>query len=89
MIIIGRITHDAETASTSKLMEGTIVIESSRMISGARVPLKLDPSIVIKGGVKGVTGFGLFPGCIAAFKGKNGVGSYFLATEYLSVSPCL
>jgi len=72
----------------SKLTEATIVIESSRMLSGgARVPLKLDPSIVIRGGVKGARGFGLFPGSIAAFKGKNGGGGYFFATEYLSVSP--
>ena len=82
VIIVGRITHDAETATLSKLVEGGIVIESSRMLSGgARVPLILEPSIRIRGGVRNVGGFGLFPGAIAAFKGKNGGGGYFLATE--------
>lgn len=54
--------------------------------SGARVPLVLDPTIKIKGGVKGVGGVGLYPGAIVALKGKNGGGGYFLATEILSVS---
>ena len=87
VVIVGRITHDAETVGTSKLTEGAVFIESSRMLSGgARVPLKFDPMLKIRGGVKGSRGFGLFPGKIAAFKGKNGGGGYFLATEYLSVS---
>lgn len=87
VIIVGRITHDAETVGTSKLTEGAIFIESSRMIAGgARAPLKFDPTMRIRGGVRGSGGFGLFPGKIAAFRGKNGGGGYFLATEYLSVS---
>lgn len=87
VIIVGRITHDAETVTTSKLVEGCIAIESSRMLSGGRrVPLRLEPSIKIRGGVRNAGGFGLFSGAIAAFKGKNGGGGYFLATEYLSVS---
>lgn len=87
VVIVGRITHDAETVATSRLNEGAIFIESSRMLSGgARIPLKFDPTIKIRGGVRGSGGFGLFPGKIAAFKGKNGSGGYFLATEYLSVS---
>jgi hypothetical protein len=85
--IIGRITHDAESAATSKLSEGAITIESSRALSlGSRVPLVLDPTIKIKGSVKGVGGVGIYPGAIVALKGKNGGGGYFLATEVLSVS---
>jgi hypothetical protein len=87
VVIVGRITHDPETVAKSKLIEGAIFIESSRMLSGgARVPLRFDPTMKIRGGVKGSGGFGLFPGKVAAFKGKNGGGGYFLATEYLSVS---
>ncbi|KAJ3512303.1 hypothetical protein NLJ89_g3597 [Agrocybe chaxingu] len=83
--IVGRITHDSETASGAKLAEGSITIESSRMLSsGARVPLVLDPAIKIKGGTKGVGGVGLYPGAIVALKGKNGSGGYFLATEFLT-----
>ena len=87
MVIVGRITHDAETASLTKLTEGAMIIESSRLLSGgARVPLRMDPAIHIRGGVQGAGGFFLFPGAIAAFKGRNGGGGYFLATEYISVS---
>lgn len=85
--IVGRITHDSESASSSKLTEGAIMIESSRMLSaGARVPLVLDPTIKIRGSVKGIGGFGIYPGAIVALKGKNGGGGYFLATEVLGVN---
>ncbi|KAF8890039.1 alpha DNA polymerase [Gymnopilus junonius] len=86
--IVGRITHDTDTASSSKLAEGAMMIESSRMLSGgARVPLALDPTIKIRGSVKGIGGFGLYPGEIVALKGKNGGGGYFLATEVLGIPP--
>lgn len=63
------------------------MIESSRAISnGARVPLRLDAALRIRGSVQGAGGTGLFPGAIVALKGKNGGGGYFLATEVLSVS---
>ncbi|KAF8967116.1 DNA polymerase alpha/epsilon subunit B-domain-containing protein [Flammula alnicola] len=86
--IIGRITHDAESASMSKLVEGAITIESSRMLSsGARIPLILDPTIKIRGSVRGIGGVGIYPGAIVALKGKNGGGGYFLATEVLGIPP--
>lgn len=85
--IVGRITHDAESTATSKLSEGAICIESSRMLSsGARVPLILDSAIKIKSTVRGVGGVGIYPGAIVALKGKNGGGGYFLATEILGVN---
>ncbi|KAF9534543.1 DNA polymerase alpha/epsilon subunit B-domain-containing protein [Crepidotus variabilis] len=87
VFIVGRITHDAEVA-VSRLAEGAMMIESSRYIcGGARIPLKLEPAIKVRAGVSGVGGFGLYPGAIAAFKGKNGGGGYFLATEYISMPP--
>ena len=73
-------------ASLSKLTEGAIMIESSRMFSsGARVALRLDPSLKIRGGVRGSGGTRIYPGAIVALKGKNGGGGYFLATEILAV----
>ena len=87
VVIVGRITHDAESAAMSKLAEGAITIESSRALSpGSRVPLVLDPTIKIRGSVKGIGGVGIYPGAIVALKGKNGGGGYFLATEVLGVS---
>lgn len=84
---MGRITHDAEIATITKLVEGAICIESSRMLSsGARVPLVLDPAIKVRGSVRGIGGIGIYPGAIVALKGKNGGGGYFLATEVLGVS---
>jgi DNA polymerase alpha subunit B len=52
--------------------------------SGARVPLRFDPSLKIRGGAQG-TGVGLFPGAIVALKGKNGGGGWFLVNEVLVV----
>jgi len=70
----------------SKLAEGAITIESSRMFSsGARVSLHLDPALKIRGGVRGSGGAGIYPGAIVALRGKNGGGGYFLATEFLAV----
>ena len=70
----------------SKLTEGAITIESSRMVSsGARVALHLEPSLKIRGGVRGSGGARIYPGAIVALKGKNGGGGYFLATEFLAV----
>ena len=70
----------------SKLTEGAITIESSRIFSsGARVALHLEPSLRIRGGVRGTGGARIYPGAIVALKGKNGGGGYFLATEFLAV----
>ncbi|KAF8158218.1 DNA polymerase alpha/epsilon subunit B-domain-containing protein [Crassisporium funariophilum] len=86
--IVGRIAHDADAESISKLAEGAITIESSRMLSsGARAAVRLDPALKIRGGVRGVGEVGLYPGAIVALKGKNGGGGYFLATEILAIPP--
>ena len=70
----------------SKLTEGTITIESSRMFSsGARIALHFDPTLKIRGGVRGSGGARIYSGAIVALKGKNAGGGYFLATEFLAV----
>jgi DNA polymerase alpha subunit B len=56
------------------------------MGSGARIPLKFDRLVKVKGGPKGVGGVGLFPGAIVGLRGKNGGGGWFLVEEILSVS---
>jgi DNA polymerase alpha subunit B len=56
------------------------------MGSGIRVPLRFDPSVKVRGGVKGAGGLGLFPGAIVAVRGKNGGAGWFLVSEILAVS---
>jgi DNA polymerase alpha subunit B len=53
---------------------------------GSRIGLKFDPDLVIRNNIRGARGLGLFPGAIAAMKGRNGGGGYFLAKEILTVS---
>ncbi|KAH9936258.1 DNA polymerase alpha/epsilon subunit B-domain-containing protein [Fomitopsis serialis] len=89
VVVVGRITLDSETSGGSvKLNEASLTLESSRQMgAGARVPLRFDPNVKIRQGKQGVGGVGLFPGAIAAFRGKNGGGGRFLATEILSLPP--
>ncbi|KAF5382643.1 hypothetical protein D9615_002794 [Tricholomella constricta] len=86
---IGRIVHDSDSSTTpSKLTETTVALETSRMVSsGARVPLRFDPELTIRGGAQGVGSASLYPGAIVALKGKNGGGGWFLVTEILSIPP--
>lgn len=71
-----------------KLNEASLTLESSRQMgSGARVPLRFDPHVKLRQGKQGVGGIGLFPGAIAAFRGKNGGGGSYLVSEILSVRP--
>jgi DNA polymerase alpha subunit B len=70
-----------------KLNEASVILESSRMMgSGTRIPIKFDPEIKVRGGLKGIGGVGLFPGAIVALKGKNGGGGWFYVEEILAVS---
>jgi DNA polymerase alpha subunit B len=89
MTVVGRITLDSESSSSGsvKLNEASLALESSRMMgSGARVPLRFDPSFKVRGGAKGASGLGLFPGAIVALRGKNGGAGWFLVSEILVVS---
>ncbi|KAH6911541.1 alpha DNA polymerase [Coprinopsis sp. MPI-PUGE-AT-0042] len=86
--IVGRIIQDPELEGRTKLSEAGLGIESSRMLgSGARLPLRLDPAIKVRGAVQGSTGYGLFPGQIVALQGKNGGGGYFYAASILAIPP--
>ena len=87
--MVGRITFDSETSEGSvKLNEASLTLESSRQMgSGARVPLRFDPHVKLRQGRQGVGGIGLFPGAIAALRGKNGGGGSYLVSEILSVRP--
>ncbi|KAI0770357.1 DNA polymerase alpha, subunit B [Fomes fomentarius] len=89
VVVVGRITLDSESSSGPvKLNEASIMLESSRMMgSGARVPIRFDPEVKVRKGKRGLGGQGLFPGAIVAFKGKNGGGGSFLATEILTLPP--
>ena len=56
------------------------------MGSGARVALRFERQVKVRGAVKGSGGIGFFPGAIVALRGKNGGGGWFLVTEILAVS---
>lgn len=82
-MVVGRIVSDSEVVAP-KLNDGSIVLESSRMMgSGARVPLKFDSNFKIR---RGHSTAGFFPGAIVALKGRNGGGGWFSISEVLSVS---
>ncbi|GJE91767.1 DNA polymerase alpha subunit B [Phanerochaete sordida] len=88
--VVGRIVFDADSTSASpvKLNEAILTLESSRsMGSGARIPLRLDPSVRLKEGKKGIGGVGFFPGAIVSLRGKNGGGGWFTVTEVLPLPP--
>ncbi|KZT73834.1 DNA polymerase alpha, subunit B [Daedalea quercina L-15889] len=89
VVVVGRITLDSETSGGSvKLNEASLTLESSRQMgAGARVPLRFDPNVKVRQGKQGVGGIGLFPGAIAAFRGKNGGGGCFSVAEILSLPP--
>jgi hypothetical protein len=87
-VVVGRICSDVE-ASSSKLAEGSIMLESSRMLgSGTRVLLRFSPELKLRGMAQGISGTGLFPGAIVALKGRNGGGNAFVVEEILGVSSC-
>lgn len=83
VVVVGRIVANAETAATSsKLNESSITLESSRMMgSGVRVPLRFNTPLKIHGSTR----VGFFPGAIVALRGRNGGGGWFLVSEVLSV----
>lgn len=85
---MGRIVHDAESGVTGgKLSEATLTIEASRMFGfGSRVGLRFEPDVQMRGGPYNCNSVGLFPGGMAAFKGRNGGGGVFQVREVLMVS---
>ncbi|KAJ6584826.1 DNA polymerase alpha/epsilon subunit B-domain-containing protein [Mycena capillaripes] len=89
--VVGRIIHDDDVAEESaKLGEGAISLECSRSLgNGARVPLRFDWNLKIRGGAQGSGSTAFFPGAIAAFRGKNGGGGYFQVSEILTLPPLM
>ncbi|KZW01460.1 DNA polymerase alpha, subunit B [Exidia glandulosa HHB12029] len=85
VIVVGRICCDAD----AKLNEASMLLEASRVVaSGVRVPLKFAHDVTMRGGlVPGQTGAGFFPGAMAAFKGRNGGGGWFVVSEILPPPP--
>ncbi|KZO90375.1 DNA polymerase alpha, subunit B [Calocera viscosa TUFC12733] len=82
VVVVGRICSDTDNGT--KLTESSLVLESSRMGgSGVRTPLKFEPGFSVRG--RSDNGFGLFPGQIVAFRGKNGGGGWFSASEALEI----
>ncbi|KAJ6557301.1 DNA polymerase alpha subunit B [Mycena vulgaris] len=89
--VVGRIIHDDDAAEDStKLAEGAIALECSRaMANGARVPLRFDWNLKIRGGPQGSGSTIFFPGAIAALRGKNGGGGYFQVSEIFTLPPLI
>ncbi|KAK6997525.1 DNA polymerase alpha subunit B [Favolaschia claudopus] len=88
--VVGRIIQDDETVEEVKLADGAISLESSRtMGNGARVPLRFDWDLKIRGGVQGSGATAFFPGAIAALRGKNGGGGYFQVSEVYTLPPLM
>ncbi|KAJ7459686.1 DNA polymerase alpha/epsilon subunit B-domain-containing protein [Mycena latifolia] len=88
--VVGRIIQDDDTDESAKLGEGAIAFECSRaMGNGARVPLRFDWNLKIRGGPQGSGSTSFFPGAIAALRGKNGGGGYFQVSEILTLPPLL
>ncbi|KAL4252758.1 DNA polymerase alpha subunit B [Pleurotus pulmonarius] len=89
--VVGRIVPQVEGSSadgSGKLADSSLALESSRMMgSGRRVPLRFEPTLKIRGGPKGVTKSGFFPGMITALKGRNGGGGWFAVDEVICLPP--
>ncbi|KAG9217712.1 hypothetical protein CCMSSC00406_0003599 [Pleurotus cornucopiae] len=89
--VVGRIVPQVEGSSadgSGKLADASLALESSRMMgSGQRVPLRFEPTLKIRGGPKGITKCGFFPGMIASLKGRNGGGGWFAVDEVICVDP--
>ncbi|WVQ97259.1 hypothetical protein IAU59_004370 [Kwoniella sp. CBS 9459] len=85
---VGRIL--SPPTDSSKGTSSSLYLESSRLIgAGKRVALRFQDAaqLKVRGGPPGVRGFGLFPGCLACVKGRNGGGGSFVVEEVLLPAP--
>ncbi|WWC58474.1 uncharacterized protein I303_101017 [Kwoniella dejecticola CBS 10117] len=85
---VGRIL--SPPTDTSKATASSLYLESSRLLgAGKRIALRFAPAglLKVRGGPPGVKGFGLFPGCLACVKGRNGGGETFVVEEVLLPAP--
>ena len=90
MTCVGRICTDLYA---SKLQDPTdkskisVWFESSRLMgAGARIELKFDDAVKVRGATPGDGGAGFFPGAIIGVKGRNVGGQFFNVNEILMVS---
>ncbi|KAK8866041.1 hypothetical protein IAR55_001192 [Kwoniella newhampshirensis] len=78
---VGRIL--SPPTDSSKATASSLHLESSRLLgAGKHIALRF-ASPKVRGGPIGVKGFGLFPGCLVCFKGRNGGGGAFVVEEVL------
>jgi DNA polymerase alpha subunit B len=78
-VVVGRICCDED----AKLNEASLVLETSRLMgAGARIPLKMNPTVTTNGDS---SVYPLFPGAIVAFKGRNETGEWFQVSQILTV----
>ncbi|KIY67728.1 DNA polymerase alpha, subunit B, partial [Cylindrobasidium torrendii FP15055 ss-10] len=89
VLVAGRISHDTEETTTTKVDDTTLLLEtSSESGEGLRIALRFSPEVQIRNGVKGTEGLGLFPGARVLLEGKNAGGGTFTVTKIV-VSPQL
>ncbi|GAA5908020.1 hypothetical protein JCM6882_000201 [Rhodosporidiobolus microsporus] len=85
ILVLGRLCPETDA---SKLSETSTWLESSRTLgSGARVLLKFEKDMKVRGAPAGGGGVGMFPGCIVGLKGRNGGGKLFAVKEVLMMPP--
>lgn len=83
IIAIGRLCSETDIA---KLTDTSTWLESSRSLgAGSRVLLKFEPDMKVRGAPVGSGGMGIFPGCVAGVRGRNGGGKVFSVSEIMMV----
>lgn len=86
--VVGRIL--SPPTDTAKASAMALYLQSSRVLGGGHVvPLRFAPpgELKVRGGARGVRGFGLFPGALVCVKGRNGGGNAFVVNEVLQCPP--
>ena len=90
MVCVGRVCTDLYAA---KLQDGqdksktSVWFESSRLMgAGARIELRFDDDVKVRGHEVGDGGAGMFPGAIIGVRGRNVGGQFFHVKEILMVS---
>lgn len=86
VFVVGRIISAA--TDSGKPTEGSLSLETSRALGdGKRTPIRFSPDVKVRGNAPGARGFGLFPGALMAFMGRNGGGGVFQVDEVLLPPP--
>ncbi|KAH8825060.1 DNA polymerase alpha subunit B [Flagelloscypha sp. PMI_526] len=88
IVTVGRITHDSDTTDdSSKLKEKNLTLEPSSVFaySRSRIQIRFEASVKVRGGPKGASYVGMFPGAIVALRGMNRSGDWFSVSEVLTL----